>query len=154
MHVEELNARLAELTKAVAALSAGGGHSIEDEGVAITQRSVLDFVGAGVTVTDTGAKTQVSIPGGGGASWTEVEVDFGSTPVYEDSFTITDAGIGAGSVMQVLPCGKAATGRTADDWQWDSAMFAALPAAGSATVYAVFVPGPIVGKRMVQYSVG
>jgi hypothetical protein len=89
-----------------------------------------------------------------GATWTEAEIDFGSKPLYEARFTITDAGIGATSKVQVLPCGKAATGRTADDWQWDGATFAALPAAGSATCYAVFTPGPIVGKRKVQYSVG
>jgi hypothetical protein len=90
----------------------------------------------------------------GGALWTEVEVDFGSDPAYEASFTITDAGITAASKVQVLPCGKAATGRTADDWQWDGATFAANPGSGSATCYAVFTPGPIVGRRKVQYSVG
>ncbi len=92
--------------------------------------------------------------GGGGASWTEVEVDFGSDPAYEASFTIADASITASSKVQVLPCGKAATGRTADDWQWDGATFAANPGSGSATCYAVFTPGPIVGRRKVQYSVG
>lgn len=93
--------------------------------------------------------------GGGGASWTELEVDFGSTPVYSTSFTITDAAITSSSVkIQVLPCGKAATGRTADDWQWDTAQFAADPDTGSATCYAVFSPGPIVGKRNIQYSIG
>lgn len=90
----------------------------------------------------------------GGGSWTEAEIDFGSDPVYEASFTITDAGISSTSKVQVLPCGKAATGRTADDWQWDGASFAANPGTGSATCYAVFTPGPIVGKRKIQYSVG
>jgi hypothetical protein len=89
-----------------------------------------------------------------GATWTEVEVDFGSSPVYGSEFTITDAAITAASKVQVMPCGKAATGRTADDWAWDGAAFAANPGAGSATCYAQFLPGPIVGKRKVQYSVG
>lgn len=43
----------------------GSGHTIEDEGVALTSRATLNFIGAGVTVTDTGSKTQVSIPQGG-----------------------------------------------------------------------------------------
>lgn len=89
-----------------------------------------------------------------GASWVEVEIDFGSAPVYGAEFTITDAAISAASKVQVLPCGKAATGRTADDWAWDGAAFAATPAVGSATCYAHFLPGPIVGRRKVQYSVG
>lgn len=44
------------------------GHAIQDEGAAITQRPVMNFAGAGVTVTDAGGKTLVTIPGGGGVS--------------------------------------------------------------------------------------
>lgn len=44
----------------------GGGHVIEDEGIALAQQTTLNFVGAGVTVTDDGTKTVVTIPGGGG----------------------------------------------------------------------------------------
>src|SRR3990167_4114840 len=48
----------------------GSGYSIiQDEGVALTSRSTVDFVGTGVTVTDTGSKTQVSIPSGGAAAY-------------------------------------------------------------------------------------
>ena len=39
------------------------GHAIEYEGIAITQRQTMNFVGAGVTVTDVGGKTQVTILG-------------------------------------------------------------------------------------------
>jgi len=141
----------AELAALIAAITEG--HAIEDEGSALTQRATLNFVGAGVTVSDAGGKTLVTIAGGGG-SWTEVEVDFGSSPVYGAEFVITDAAITAASKVQVLPCGKAATGRTADDWAWDGAAFAANPGTGSATCYAQFLPGPVVGLRKVQYSVG
>lgn len=93
--------------------------------------------------------------GGGGGTWTEVEIDFGSTPVYDATFTITDAAITSSAVQMILvPCGKAATGRTADDWQWDGGTFVANPGTGSATCYATFTPGPIVGKRMLQYQIG
>jgi len=141
----------AELAALIAAITEG--HAIEDEGSALTQRATLNFTGAGVTVSDLAGKTVVEVAGGGG-SWTEVEVDFGSSPVYGAEFTITDAAITAASKVQVMPCGKAATGRTADDWAWDGAAFAANPGAGSATCYVQFLPGPIVGKRKVQYSVG
>lgn len=40
---------------------AGGGHTIQDEGVDLTQRTNLNFVGAGVTVTDGGAITDDTI---------------------------------------------------------------------------------------------
>lgn len=44
------------------------GHTIQDEGSALTARTVLDFQGAGVTATDNGSKTIVTIPGGGAAA--------------------------------------------------------------------------------------
>lgn len=58
----------------------GGGGSVtiattvEDEGVAVAQRATLNFTGAGVTVTDAGGKTVVTIPGGavGAISWGDV----------------------------------------------------------------------------------
>jgi hypothetical protein len=43
-------------------------HTIEDEGVQLAQRTTLNFAGSGVTVTDAGGKTLVTIPGGGGQS--------------------------------------------------------------------------------------
>ena len=92
--------------------------------------------------------------GGGGGTWTEVEIDFGSDPVYDATFSITDASINSGSEVVIVPSGKAATGRTADDWQWDGGTFAANPGTGSATCYATFYPGPIVGRRKLQYQIG
>ena len=147
----ELAALITALTATVSALTEG--HAIEDEGSALTQRATLNFTGAGVTVSDVAGKTTVEVAGGGG-SWTEIEIDFGPLPVYGAEFTITDAAINAASKVQVLPCAKPATARTADDWAWDGAAFAANPGAGSATCYAHFLPGPIVGPRTVQYSVG
>lgn len=51
-----------------AAAGAGGYSTIEDEGVSLTQRTTMNFVGAGVTATDAGGKTVVTIPGGGGST--------------------------------------------------------------------------------------
>lgn len=52
----------------------GGGAAfyqvVQDEGVSLPQRNVLNFVGTGVTVSDIGGKTTVSIPGGGGMTGT------------------------------------------------------------------------------------
>jgi hypothetical protein len=51
-------------------ISGGSGHVIQDEGSPLTQRSALDFVGAGVTLTDdpVNDKTIVSISGGSGGT--------------------------------------------------------------------------------------
>lgn len=65
------------LTNLLAAIPASGGYTtVQDEGSGLTQRSTVDFVGAGVTVTDTGSKTQVSIPGAGGGGGTFAGADF------------------------------------------------------------------------------
>lgn len=46
------------------AVGAGGGHTIEDEGTPLTQRTNLNFVGGGVTVTDDSGndRTIVTVP--------------------------------------------------------------------------------------------
>ena len=58
----------------LSAASGGGGSSsdydggylvAQDEGAPLTKRTTIDFTGAGVTCTDTGAKTSCDIPSGG-----------------------------------------------------------------------------------------
>lgn len=135
-----------------------GTPASEGTGTALMRADAQLVLQDGDAVNDTlvwNGTNWVSQPAGGGSvTWTEVEIDFGSTPVYEATFTITDAAITSSAVKVILvPSGKAATGRTADDWQWDGGTFAANPGTGSATCYAAFFPGPIVGKRKLQYSV-
>ena len=43
----------------------GGYNVVQDEGASLTKRTTIDFTGAGVTCTDTGAKTSCDIPSGG-----------------------------------------------------------------------------------------
>jgi len=70
------------------------GHLIKDEGVSLPQRASIDFVGAGVTVTNEAGGTQVSIPGGGHT------IEDEGTPVTQRSslnftgtgVTVTDTG--------------------------------------------------------------
>jgi hypothetical protein len=46
--------------------------TVQDEGSSLPQQTILDFQGAGVTVTDGGTKTIVTIPGGGTGTVTSV----------------------------------------------------------------------------------
>lgn len=46
--------------------SSKGGHIIQDEGSDLPDKEKLDFVGAGVTVTDEAGKTKVEVTSGGG----------------------------------------------------------------------------------------
>lgn len=102
--------------------------------------------------TDAGVRSWIA-PGGGGGTWTEVEIDFGSTPVYSKTFTVTDGTVSGTSKVAVVPCGKIATGGSEDDWEWDGISFAANPGAGSFRVMANASPGPVAGKRKISYQV-
>lgn len=81
-----------------------------------------------------------------------VEYNFGTKPVYDAQFTITDSNITPTSKVLIAP-GGSSTGRTADDWQWDGATVGVVPGSGSATCYVTFHPGPIVGTRTFNYTV-
>lgn len=43
----------------------GSAHTIEDEGTPLPQQPIINFTGSGVSVSDSGGKTVVNIPGGG-----------------------------------------------------------------------------------------
>jgi hypothetical protein len=83
----------------------------------------------------------------------EVEVDFGTNPRWDQKFTITDAAISADSKIIAVQSGKTATGRRPGDAQWDSINCAILPGVGQATLFCTASPGPVVGKRIIQYEV-
>lgn len=67
----------------------GGGHIIEDEGTPLTQRDTLNFVGAGVTVTDSGSKTVVTISGGGSGAVDSVNGETGVVVLTTDDISDT-----------------------------------------------------------------
>lgn len=83
----------------------------------------------------------------------EIEVDFGTAPVYDKAFTVVDATVSAASKILVSESGKAATGRVAGDAAFDSIAAAALPGSGQFTLYCTANPGPVVGRRILQYQV-
>jgi len=103
--------------------------------------------------TDYNYSWQADATGGGGGSATEVEVDFGTKPVYEARFTITDGTVTAASKVVIGESGKQATGRTQGDAEWDSITVAANPGSGSFQAYCRAIPGPVVGRRTLHYMV-
>lgn len=70
----------------------GSAHTIQDEGTPFTQRGSLNFVGAGVTVTDDAGndRTVVTIPGGGAGTDTLQDVTTRGSTTTTD-IEITDA---------------------------------------------------------------
>lgn len=92
-------------------LVTGGGHTIEDEGTPLTQRTKLNFVGAGVTVTDDAGDdaTVVTISGGGAVATDTIWDAKGDLAVATATDTATKLAVGANG--QVLTADSAeATG--------------------------------------------
>jgi hypothetical protein len=78
------------------ASAAGGGYNlIQEEGVAVTARTTIDFVGGSVTATDTGSKTQVAVSAGA-VSISSANIAFTDGDTMRRA-TITDASVTAGS---------------------------------------------------------
>ena len=55
----------------------GGYNVVQDEGVDLAKRTTIDFTGAGVSCTDTGAKTQCTISGSGSGGTSPYVLSFG-----------------------------------------------------------------------------
>lgn len=126
---------------------------VQDEGTSQGVARAVNFAGAGVSVAVSGAVATATIAGGAGASWTTVEVDFGSIPTYDKTFTVTDASVSLTSKVIALHAGDAATGRQADENELDALVCRAVPATGSFTLYVRSTTGPVAGKYKVHYTV-
>lgn len=88
----------------------------------------------------------------GALSITEVEVNFGSVPLWEKVFTITDAGVSGTSKIIATQSGKAAIGQDTDENEMDSLILSCSPGSGSFTLFARAVPGPVSGKFKINYQ--
>jgi len=121
-----------------------------------TSDTLTLVAGSNITITTNAGTDTITITasgGGGGATWTEVEIDFGNTPQWSKTFTIIDAGSDAGFKIMCVPSGRVATGRVGNDQEWDNLLLAADPSSGQFDLSAIAVPGPIVGKRNILYSI-
>lgn len=90
--------------------------------------------------------------GSGSFAVTETEVNFGTTPTTDKTFTVTDALITATSKIMATESGSTGTGRVASgDSLWDAITYSCVPAAGSFTLYAR-ASGAVVGFRKLYYT--
>lgn len=135
--------------------SVSGSSSVllQDEGISKGAAYVLNFAGAGVTAVLANGTASVTIPGGAGASWTQVEVDFGPIPRYVVTSSITDASVSATTKINIWQAGVAPTGKTADENEMDGLICNANPGTGTFTLRAFAVPGPITGKYIFWYTI-
>lgn len=89
---------------------------------------------------------------GGISTLTEVEIDFGTTPVNNKTFTITDVTITNIKKIIIFPSPSNATGQVGNDWEVDGATFSAKANTGNMTLY-VNAPFSMNGKRKIYYQI-
>lgn len=90
---------------------------------------------------------------GGTSSYSQAEIDFGEKPIFSAEFEIFDPAVTTSSTIVVLPTSLTATGRVGNDAAWDQLVMSAAPNTGSFTLSVTLVPGPVVGRRIIQYQV-
>lgn len=122
----------------------GGGHTIEDEGTPLTQRTNLNFVGSGVAVTDDAGNdaTVVTIDGGGGTANAYAETPSGTVNSSNVTFTLANT---PGDTDGVLVLLDGVTQYNGLDYtvSGSTITFSSAPATGSSifAYYNTFVSG-------------
>lgn len=132
---------------------AGGYTTIQDEGTPRTQRSTVNFAGAGVSCVDSGGITVCTIAGGSGAVITTVEINFGTAARFVATQNVVDAAVATTSKIQAWQDGRAATGRLADENEMDSISCSGIPATGSLTLICTSARSVTHGLFKVDYTV-
>ena len=85
----------------------------------------------------------------------QTEIDFGTASVWEKTFTITDARVTTSSYLVARLAYVAPTDKYLDELEFDTFDFQCVQAgAGSFTLYARALDGPVSGKFKVNYVVG
>ena len=127
-----------------------------DESVSQGLVKKLNCSGAGVTCSKSGITGTLTIPGGGGggATWTAVELDFGVDAKFVAKTTVTDAAITATTKIMVLQSGIAATGRQADENEMDSITCSAIPGTGNFVLQCACQRSVTHGVFKVNYTTG
>lgn len=89
-----------------------------------------------------------------GASVKQVEIDFGSLPVSEASFLITDASVSPTSHIVGTVAYEAPTGKDLDELDMDGLDLKFGPGSGQFTLYVRGQDGYIADKFKINYVVG
>jgi len=90
---------------------------------------------------------------GSSTKYKQTEVDFGSTPVDNASFTITDAQVTASSIVSCWLSGATPTSKDQDELEMDALFMEALPGAGSFSLYIRGLEGYVSDKFKINYLI-
>lgn len=125
----------------------------------IVSQEAATYDAAQITGTPDGTKflrddSVWASPGASSTNIKQTEVDFGTTPVSEASFTITDADVAAGSQIVGTVAYEAPTGKDLDELDMDSFDLKFAPGAGQFTVYVTCLTGYVADKIKLNYLIG
>ena len=129
------------------------GVRVQDEGADQGRARTLNCTGAGIACTVAAGVATVTAGGGAGASWTTVEIDFGTAARFVAKATVTDASVSATSKLIAVQAGTAATGRQADENELDAITCRGIPATGTFTLICSCERSVTHGLFKVHYTV-
>jgi hypothetical protein len=92
--------------------------------------------------------------GGGSATISQVEIDFGSLPVSEKSFTVVDGAVTVSSKLVGAVAYVAPTGKDLDELDMDGLDLKFGPGSGQFTLYARGLDGYVADTFKINYQVG
>ncbi len=101
--------------------------------------------------------TQISLhshAGGGTLDIKQTEIDFGTTPVAEGSFLITDTSVLVTSQLMGNIAYEAPTGKDLDELEMDGLDLKFAPGAGQFILYARGLDGYVADRFKINYLVG
>lgn len=84
----------------------------------------------------------------------QTEVDFGSMPVAEKTFTVSDADVATSSQIIAMIAYEAPTGKDLDEVEMDPFNVRAAPGSGEFTLWLQALHGLVIGKFKVNYLIG
>jgi hypothetical protein len=126
------------------------GYASLDAGALVPTGQLGTGVASPTTVL-AGDQTWKSLGSLGVPTMAEVELDFGTPAVVEKVFTVIDPACTPASRIIMNQSGAAATGRDADEAEFDAIDCRCQPLAGSFRVYATSLLGSVLGKYKFNY---
>ncbi len=94
-------------------------------------------------------------PGAGSTNIKQIEIDFGTTPISENIFTVTDADISVGSQLIGQLAYEAPTGKDLDEIEMDDLLIKCQPGSGQFVMFIRSIDGSyLADKFKINYLIG
>lgn len=97
---------------------------------------------------------QAASGGSGSTSIKSTEIDFGTTPIWEKDFTITDAAVSPATKVRAYIGYEAPTGKTLDELEFEHIVLLANGGSGVINLNARSLLGKVIGRFVVHYLLG